>query len=117
MDFDRFTIALLVTNPDPPELSEEEADAIQDAHLDFLATLHEAGHLLAAGPLRDPGGELRGLSILRGDVETVERLKAEDPAVRAGVFLVRVLPWQVPAGAAHFVPTRFPHSIADVLGD
>ena len=117
MEFDRFTIALLVTNPDGPQRSEPESHAIQDAHLDFLATLHDAGHLLAAGPVPDPGGELRGLSILRGDVETVRRLDAEDPAVRAGAFALRVFPWQVPAGALHFTPTRFPHSIADAVRD
>jgi uncharacterized protein len=117
MEFDEFSVAVLLTNPDAPELSEDEAAGIQDAHLDYLASLHEAGHLLAAGPLRDPARELRGLSILRGDVESVRRLKEADPAVRAGVFLVRVLPWQVPAGAVHFTETRFPHSVADVLGD
>jgi uncharacterized protein YciI len=117
VEFDSFTIVLLVANPDAPELTEEKAAALQDAHLDHLATLHEAGHLLAAGPLRDPGGELRGLSILRVDAETARELKERDPAVRAGLYLLRVLPWQVPAGAAHFAPTRFPHSVADVLGD
>jgi hypothetical protein len=30
---------------------------------------------------------------------------------------VVVVPWKVPAGAVHFSPTRFPHSIADVVGD
>jgi uncharacterized protein len=117
MEFDRFTIALLVTNPDAPELGDEEAAALQDAHLDHLATLHEAGHVLAAGPLRDPGGELRGLAILGGDAERARELSEQDPAVRAGVFLLRTVPWQVPAGAAHFTPTRFPHSVADVVGD
>jgi uncharacterized protein YciI len=117
MEFDRFTVTLLVTNPDAPAFTDEEAAALQDAHLDHLATLHEAGHLLGAGPLRDPGGELRGLSILGVDVETARRLKEADPAVRAGMFLLRVVPWDVPAGAARFTPTRFPHSVADVLGD
>jgi uncharacterized protein YciI len=117
MEFDHFTIALLVTNPDGPELDDEEAAALQDAHLDHLATLHEAGHVLAAGPLRDPGGELRGLLILGADAEAARTLNEQDPAVRAGVFLLRTVPWQVPAGAVRFAPTRFPHSIADVVGD
>ena len=44
-------------------------------------------------------------------------LKEADPAVQAGRFEVVVVPWQVPAGALHFAPTRFPHSIAEVMGD
>ena len=81
----------------------------------YLATLHEQGHLLAAGPLGHDG--FRGLSILRGTVDEVRTLKEADPAVVAGRFSVVVIPWQVPAGAVHFTPTRFPHSIADAEGD
>ena len=113
MEFDRYTITLLVTNPDGPDLTDEEAAELQDAHMNHLATLHEAGHLLAAGPLQDPGGELRGLSILNVDVETALALKARDPAVQAGVYTIRAIPWMLPSGAMHFTPTRFPHSVAD----
>ncbi len=67
MDFDRYTVVLLVTPNHPPQLSEEEADRLQDAHLSHLADLHDRGVLLAAGPLGDPSGRrtYRGLSILR----------------------------------------------------
>ena len=51
MEFDRYTIALLILRPDAPDLDEEAAAALQDAHMAHLADLHEAGHLLAAGPL------------------------------------------------------------------
>ena len=34
--------------------------------------------------------------------------------MQAGRFEVVVVPWQVPAGAVHFTPTAFPHSMADV---
>jgi len=111
MDFDHLTVSLLVLRPDAPELDEEEAAALQDAHLAHLADLHEAGHLLAAGPLSDE--KFRGLSILRVDVDEARRLKEADPAVRAGRFSVEVMPWMVPAGAISFSPTRFPRSIAD----
>ena len=59
---DRLTVALLILRPDAPKLGDQEAAALQDAHLSHLAGLHDAGHLLAAGPLLDP--ELRGLNIL-----------------------------------------------------
>jgi uncharacterized protein YciI len=109
MRFDEFTVTLLVTNPDGPEMTPE----LQDAHLSFLADLHEAGHLLAVGPAG--GGEVRGISILNVSPERALELKAEDPAVRAGVFLVKAMPWRVPGGLVSFTPARIPRSIAEVL--
>jgi uncharacterized protein len=108
MEFDQLTISLLVSGPTP------NSDALQDAHLAHLASLHDAGSLLAAGPLSDPAGELRGLSILSVPVDEARRLKEADEAVRAGVFSVRVLPWQIPAGAISFSRTFFPRSMRDV---
>jgi uncharacterized protein YciI len=118
MDFDRFTIALLILRPDAPHLDEEKAAALQDAHLAHLADLHEAGHLLAAGPL--PGADnrtFRGLNVFRADVERARELSERDPMVLAGRFSVEVLPWMIPAGAITFSPTRFPRSLADAEGD
>ncbi|MDE9366464.1 YciI family protein [Luteipulveratus sp. YIM 133132] len=116
MDFDRYTVVLLVTPDDPPRLSEFEADRLQDAHLSHLADLHDRGVLLAAGPLDDQSGSrhFRGLSILRCEREEALRLKGEDPAVRAGVFELVAMPWMLPAGAVHFTPTTFPRSTRDV---
>ena len=110
LQFDEFTISLLVGGPTPM------TDALQDAHLSHLASLHDAGSLLAAGPLSDPAGQLRGLSILNVPVDEARRLKEADEAVRAGVFSVQVMPWMVPAGAMSFSRTFFPRSIRDVTG-
>ena len=115
MDFDKLTIVLLELRPDAPQLDDTAAAALQDAHLDHLATLREQGYLVAAGPLAG-GGELRGLSILRTDEEEARRLKEADPAVRAGRFALRIMSWQVPAGAMSFAAARFPHSVAEVTG-
>lgn len=111
MEFDHFTVTLLVKRDDAPELDDEAADAMQNAHMSHLAALHEAGHLLAAGPLRDP--ELRGLSILRVPPEQARTLKEADPAVRAGLYSIKVIPWIVPAGAMAFSQTRFPRTIEE----
>src|SRR5438477_11496705 len=115
MQFDQFTIALLILRPEAPELDDAAADALQDAHLAHLAELHEQGHLLAAGPLLEDD-VYRGLSILNVPPEEARRLKEADPAVRAGRYSVEVLPWMVPAGAMAFSPTRFPHSVAEARG-
>jgi uncharacterized protein YciI len=118
MEFDRYTIALLILRDDAPKLDEPALDALQDAHLAHLAKLHEAGHLLAAGPLPGPSDRrLRGLCIFNGEPETARALEEQDPMVRAGRFAVEVLPWMVPRGAKQFSPTRFPHSAAEAEGD
>ncbi|MGB2951982.1 MAG: YciI family protein [Gaiellaceae bacterium] len=115
MQFDRFTVALLILQPDAPDLDEEAAAALQDAHMAHLADLHEAGHLLAAGPLFDE--KFRGLSILNVEPERARELKEQDPAVRAGRFSVKVIPWIVPGGALAFSPAHFPRSAAEADSD
>jgi uncharacterized protein YciI len=67
-------------------------------HVAFLNRMHEAGYLVAAGPLADAAGE--GMTILRlpgaGKTGEATRLATEDDASVAGGFLaVTVRPWQV----------------------
>jgi uncharacterized protein YciI len=116
VEFDRYTIALLTTPPDPPELDDEAATAIQSRHLAHLAELHDAGHLLAAGPLRDPDRRLRGLLVLNVEPERALELEQADPAVQAGVFGVEAVPWMLPAGLISFTPAFMPRSVEDVTG-
>jgi uncharacterized protein len=118
VEFDQFSLVLLVSGPKAAETDEQQRAALQDAHLNHLATLHEAGHLLAAGPLL--GGEttgFRGASILNVGADQAQSLCEQDPAVQAGVFDVKVLPWLVPAGAVQYSRTRFPQSSAEAEGD
>jgi uncharacterized protein YciI len=112
MDFDQFSIAILILRDDAPQLSEEEAARLQDAHMAHLADLHDAGHLLAAGPLLDD--RFRGLSILSVSPEVAKELKEADPAVLAGRFEVKVMPWIVPGGAVSFAKTIFPRSMSEL---
>jgi uncharacterized protein len=114
MEFDRFTIALLVARPDAPALDEQQAAELQNAHMSYLADLHEAGHVLAVGPLRD--ATYRGLSILNVEPDEARRLKEHDPAIRAGLYSVETIPWLVPAGLVSFTPGHVPRSIAEVTG-
>jgi uncharacterized protein len=116
MEFDQYTVVLLLTPATPPQLSDEEAERLQDAHLSHLAELHDRGVLLAAGPVGDPSSRrhYRGLSILRCEPDEALRLKSADPAVQAGVFELVAMPWMLPAGAIHFSPTTFPRSTREV---
>jgi uncharacterized protein YciI len=117
MQFDHYTVTLLILREDAPKLSEGALDALQDAHLAHLADLHDAGHLLIAGPLPGaPDRPFRGLTVWRAAPDQVRAFIEEhpDPAVAAGRFRVEVLPWMVPSGGMHFTPTRLPRSRADV---
>ncbi len=115
MQFDEYSVALLVLRADAPQLDAAAALALQDAHLNHLASLHAAGKLVAAGPLDD--AHFRGLSILNVGVDEARALKEADPAVKAGRFSVHVMQWKLPAGALHFTPTRFPRSVAEAGAD
>ena len=117
MEFDQFTMLVLVRPANAPDLDEAELDAIQDAHLAHLAALHDAGQLVAAGPVRgEPDEPVRGFCIFATDAETAAGLMADDPAVRAGRLDAQAKTWLVPKGAVHFTPTRFPRSAAEATG-
>jgi len=61
MRFDQHTLVLLVTPADAPDLPDDEAAAVQDAHLASQADLYDKGLLLAAGPFDGQDDErLRG---------------------------------------------------------
>ena len=118
MQFDHYTISLLFLRPDAPTLADEQAAELQDAHMAHLADLHDAGHLLAAGPVQGAADrELRGFCILRVDPERARELNEQDPAVRAGRFRIEVYPWMLPAGLMNFSAGRLPRSVAEAQSD
>ena len=114
MRFDQHTLVLLVRPPDAPELSPEEADALQDAHLAFRADLRDRGYLVGGGPLVDQDDErLRGISVMSVDPARARELCRADPAVRAGRLAVQVMTWMVPAGNVRFENVPAPRSMAE----
>ena len=118
MRFDRHTLVLLVRRPDAPELTDEEAAELQDRHLAFRADLRDRGYLIGGGPLVDQDDErLRGISIMKCDLETARRLSNEDPAVRAGRLAIEVMTWMVPAGNVRFENVPAPRSMAEAADE
>jgi uncharacterized protein YciI len=116
--FDQHTLVLLVRPPDAPEFTDEEALALQDAHLAHQAGLAERGLVVTAGPLTGQDDErLRGICVLSVDAEEARRLYEQDPAVRAGRMAVQVMTWLVPAGGATFTPVTMPRSTAEAVED
>jgi uncharacterized protein len=118
MKFDQHTVVLLVRPPDAPELTDQEADALQDAHLAFRANLRDQGYLLAGGPLQNQDDDhLRGLSVMSVDPETARTLCNADPAVQAGRLSVQVMTWMVPANNIHFKHVSAPRSLSEAPSD
>ena len=103
MEFDTLTVSLFEAILNTTPLDERESDALQDAHMAYLAVLHETGKLQAAGPILGPNERtFRGLCIHRLPLEEVRALFEKDPLVRAGRLSVRVFTWSVPSGALSF---------------
>jgi uncharacterized protein len=115
MKFDQHTVVLLVRPPDPATLSDEEAAAVQDAHLAYMADLHAQGKVAAAGPLVAQDDErLRGIVFLRVTPDEARTLYENDPSVRAGRLAVEVMTWLVPADLVAFTGEgRLPVSMSD----
>jgi uncharacterized protein YciI len=114
MDFDRFTFGLYLRPAEAPALDDEQAAAIQDEHLAYLASLGRSGRLVAAGPFEDQDDPvLRGVMIFSTGVEEARSLLSEDPAVRAGELAFKLMSWLTPAGAVSFHAVGFPRSMKE----
>lgn len=88
----RYIMAFLKSGPNRSQ-DEEEAAALQRAHLDNITRLAEEGVLVMAGPFLDDG-DVRGIYIFA--VETIEEareLSETDPAIQAGRLELELHPW------------------------
>ncbi|MEV0286192.1 YciI family protein [Kribbella sp. NPDC050820] len=88
------SLILLRRPPNPPDLTDDEMERIQQAHLDFLDDLRAAGVMGAAGPFRDHDDvSLRGLCVYRTNLDEARQHAATDPAVQAGILTAEPLTW------------------------
>ena len=80
----------------PTEGSLFAAPGFRD-HVAFLQRMHEAGYLVAAGPL--PAAPGTGMAVLRlpgaGRESEAADLAAQDASVTSGLFTAPVRPWDV----------------------
>ena len=75
-----------------------ERAAIQEGHMAHLQAMWKAEKLVLAGPLADDG-DWRGVLIYRTkSLEEAQRLANDDPAVKAGRFMVTMHPWMIQRG-------------------
>lgn len=77
----------------------QEKDKVQkmmSGHLSNFESLANGGKLVAAGPINDPTGKLRGITVL--EAKSLEEIKGyfkNDPFIKAGVMTVEAEPWSV----------------------
>jgi|SRR5271165_1777036 len=98
-EFDTYQLVLLVSAPDAPVLDTEASAALGRQHQGHFAKMRAAGYLLVAGPI-DDDDEIAGICLYRaGSVQQARKLAEDDPAVRSGRFVVRVMTWHTEKGA------------------
>lgn len=74
-------------------LTEQETAELQQAHMENIGKMAEAGKLVLAGPFLDDG-PLRGIYIFDvATVEEAEELTNTDPAIQVGVLKMDLKPW------------------------
>ncbi|MFB6341982.1 YciI family protein [Saccharicrinis sp. FJH62] len=88
----QYVMVFLKSGPNRSQ-SDDEAKAIQRAHLDNIKRLAEKGVLVMAGPFLD-NGELRGIYIFNVEsIEAARELTETDPAVKSGRLIMELHPW------------------------
>jgi len=96
--FDTYELILLVRSPDQPDLDEAATRALGLQHIGHFRKMHAAGFLKIAGPI-DGDDEIAGICLYQaGSVERARMLAEDDPAVRAGRFIVRAMAWRTQKG-------------------
>lgn len=87
-----YVMALLKAGPNRNR-PQEEARALQAAHMANIDRLAAEGKLVLAGPFGD-NGELRGIYVFAvSTVAEAEALTLSDPAVKAGQLVMELHPW------------------------
>jgi uncharacterized protein YciI len=72
----------------------EEVLTVVEQHREYLRGLQERGILLASGPLDPRAGGALLLRVPDGGVlESLDRIRDEDPYTRAGMAQYEVWPW------------------------
>jgi len=83
----------------------EELNKLFRGHMENIQRLVDEGKLVVAGPFGENDKTWRGLFIL--DVKTVEEAAAlvqTDPAIKAGIFAVDLVPWYGSAALPEYLP-------------
>ena len=93
----QYFMVLLKSGPIRPQ-NEEEAEILQQAHLDHLSKMYQLGYADISGPFGD-NGNLRGVTIYNvPTLKMADSLAKADPMVKAGRLEVEIHPWWAAKG-------------------
>lgn len=105
-----YVLALLKTGPKqfPPG---KERDELFSGHMANIGRLAKEGKLSVAGPFDKNDKNWRGLFILNvKTIEEAKRLVETDPTIKAGIFVVDLVPWY---GSAALMAVNETHTKID----
>ncbi|MCR8667373.1 hypothetical protein NO995_06760 [Aestuariibaculum sp. M13] len=78
--------------------NEEEAELLQEAHLNHLGKMYELGYADISGPFGDDG-DIRGITIYNVPTQKMaDSLANADPMVKAGRLIIEIHPWWAAKG-------------------
>ena len=93
----QYFIVFLKRGPNRTQ-NQEEAKALQSAHLAYLSKMYDLGYADISGPFGDVG-DIRGITIYNvPNIEMADSLANADPMVKAGRLVIVVHPWWAAKG-------------------
>ncbi len=94
-----YVFAILKTGPKDAEIKGEARSEMFKGHFSNMTRLANEGLLSVAGPFGQNDKTFRGLFILNvKTVEEAQKLVVTDPTIKAGIFVVDLVPWYGSAG-------------------
>ena len=107
MGMKQYVLVILKTGPNDASIQGEERKDIFAGHMANINRLADEKKLAVAGPFGKNDKTYRGLFILNvASVEEAQRLAETDPAVKAGILIVDLIPWY---GSASLMATNDIH--------